>query len=95
MSAEALPMIIPVSDLRQDMSEVMESIEKENRRVVLTKHGRGKFVLLSIEDYNRITAIDELYKAIDVGLSDIEAGRVSDFREFATQLRGDMKNGRI
>jgi len=49
--------------------------------------------LLSIEDYNRITALDVLYEAIDEGIADIEAGRVSDFREFARQLREDMKNG--
>ena len=86
---------MPVSDLRQNMSEVMESIDKEKCTVVLTKHGRGKYILLGIEDYNRITAVEELYKALDIGLSDVEAGRVSDFREFAAQLRKDWKNGRV
>ena len=84
-----------MSDLRQNMAEIMESIDKGKRPVILTKHGRGKYILLSIEDYNRIAAIEELYKAIDDGIADIEAGRVSDFREFVKQLREDMKNGRI
>ena len=95
MSTGSLPMIRPVSDLRQNMAEIMESIDNEKRPVVLTKHGRGKYILLSIEDYNRIASIDELYKAIDEGIADIEAGRVTDFREFAAQLREDMKNGRV
>ena len=95
MKTGSLPVIMPVSDLRQNMAEVMESIDNEKCTVVLTKHGRGKYVLLSIEDYYKITAIDELYKAIDEGLADIEAGRISDFREFANQLREDMKNGRM
>ena len=73
----------------------MESIDTEKRPVILTKHGRGKYILLSIDDYNKLTSINELYKAIDEGIADIEAGRVSDFREFALQLREDMKNGRI
>ena len=77
------------------MAEIMESIDTERRPVILTKHGRGKYILLSIEDYNRIIAIYELYKAIDEGIADIEAGRVSDFQEFAKQFREDMKNGRI
>ena len=85
----------PVSDLRQNMAEIMESIDTEKRPVILTKHGRGKYVLLSIENYNQIAAIGELYKAIDEGIADIEAGRVSDFREFAGQIRKDIKNGRI
>jgi len=77
------------------MAEVMESIDTEKRPVILTKHGRGRYILLSIEEYNRITALEVLYEAIDEGIADIEAGRVSDFREFARQLREDMKNGQV
>jgi len=93
MRTSSLPDVRPVSDLRQNMAEVMESIDTEKRPVILTKHGRGKYILLSIEEYNRITAREVLYEAIDEGIADIEAGRVSDFREFARQLREDMKNG--
>ena len=95
MRTRTLPDVRPVSDLRQNMAEVMEFIDRENRPVILTKHGRGRYILLSIEEYNRITALDVLYETIDDGIADIEAGRVSDFREFARQLRKDMKNGRI
>jgi len=95
MNRSSLPEVRPVSDLRQNMSEIMESIDTEKRPVILTKHGRGKYILLSIEEYNRIAAINELYKAIDDGIADIEAGRMSDFREFVQQFREDMKNGRI
>ena len=93
MKTNTLPDVRPVSDLRQNMAEIMESIDTQKRPVILTKHGRGRYILLSIEDYNRITALDMLYEAIDEGIADIEAGRVSDFREFARQLREDMKNG--
>ena len=92
MRARTLPDVRPVSDLRQNMAEVMESIDTENRPVILTKHGRGKYILLSINTYNKLTALSELYEAIDEGIEDIEAGRVSDFREFAKELREKMKN---
>ena len=95
MNTMGIPDVRPVSDLRQNMAEIMESIDNEKRPVILTKHGRGKYILLSIEEYNRISANAELYKAIDDGIADIEAGRVSNFREFAKQLREDMKHGRI
>ena len=95
MNTISIPDVRPVSDLRQNMAEIMESIDTEKRPVILTKHGRGKYVLLSIEEYNRISAITELYKAVDEGIADIEEGRVSNFREFAKQLREDMKYGRI
>ena len=95
MRTSTLPDVRPVSDLRQNMAEVMESIDTEKRPVILTKHGRGRYILLSIEDYNRITAFDTLYRAIDEGVADIEAGRVSDFREFARVLREEMKDGSL
>ena len=93
MSLRAVPDVRPVSDLRQNMAEITEAIDTDNRSVILTKHGRGKYILLSIEEYNRIVSITELYKAIDDGIADIEAGRVSDFREFAADLRKEMANG--
>ena len=95
MSTVSLPNVRPISDLRQNMAEITKSIDTENRPVILTKHGRGKYILLSIEEYNRIVASSELYKAIDEGVADVESGRISDFREFAKQLREDVKNGRI
>ena len=95
MRTRTLPDVRPVSDLRQNMAEVMESIDTENRPVILTKHGRGRYILLSLENYNRITALNVLYEAIDEGIADIEAGRVSDFRKFAQELRDEMKNESI
>ena len=95
MRTSTLPDVRPVSDLRQNMAEVMESIDSDKRPVILTKHGRGRYILLSIEEYNQLVAINELYRAIDEGIADIEKGRISDFREFAAQLREDMKNGRV
>ena len=95
MNIGTVPDVRPVSDLRQNMAEITESIDTDKRPVILTKHGRGKYILLSLEEYNRIVAIGELYKAIDDGIADIEAGRVSNFGEFAKQLRKDMKNGQV
>ena len=95
MNTAIVPDVRPVSDLRQNMAEITESIDTDKRPVILTKHGRGKYILLSIEEYNRIVAISELHKAIDDGIADIEAGRASDFREFAKQLREEMGNGRV
>ena len=95
MSARTLPDVRPVSDLRQNMAEITDSIDRENRPVILTKHGRGKYILLSIEEYNRLAAIDELCEAIEEGIVDVESGRITDFREFAEQFREDLKNGRI
>ena len=93
MNLATISDVRPISDLRQNMAAITESIDTDNRSVILTKHGRGKYVLLSIEEYNRIVSASELYRAIDDGIADIEAGRFSDFREFADDLRKEMRNG--
>jgi len=95
LRTNSLPDVRPVSDLRQNMAEIMESIDTEKRPVILTKHGRGRYILLSLDDYNQITALSVLYEAIDEGIADIDAGRVSDFRDFANELREEMKNESI
>ena len=44
------------------------------------------------QNMNKITvSIGKLYKDIDDGIADIEAGRVSDFSEFAKQLRKETE----
>ena len=80
---ESLIGVIPKADSTLD----------EYRADRLTKH--DKDIIPSDPEYNKITAISELYQAIDEGISDIEAGRVSDFRDFAKQFCEDMKRGKV
>ena len=46
-----MPNILPVSDLR-NYNEVLKNCQS-GEPVFLTKNGRGRFVLLDIEDYER------------------------------------------
>ena len=46
--------IRPVSDLRNKFPEI-ETLVKENQPVYLTKNGYGAMVVLSLEEYSRIT----------------------------------------
>jgi len=64
-----MPSIKPVSDLR-NYSEVLRDIKIGNP-VFLTKNGRGKYVLLDMEDYEKTDAslklLAELSKGRKVG----------------------------
>lgn len=40
----------PLADVKNRLSEVVDRIEREHGRVVITKHGRAAAVILSIED---------------------------------------------
>jgi antitoxin YefM len=39
-----------LADVKNRLSEVVERIEREHGRVVITKHGRAAAVILSVED---------------------------------------------
>lgn len=47
-----MPNIFPVSDLRT-YNDVLKNC-KDGEPIFLTKNGRGKYVVLDIEEYNRI-----------------------------------------
>lgn len=53
-----MPNILPVSDLR-NYNEVLKNCRK-GEPVYLTKNGRGRFVVLDIEDYERERAEKKL-----------------------------------
>jgi len=41
---------LPLADVKNRLSEVVERLEREHGRVVITKHGRPAAVMLSVED---------------------------------------------
>lgn len=53
-----------LADVKNRLSEVVDRIEREHGRVVITKHGRPAAVVLSVED------IESLEETLDVLSSD-------------------------
>ena len=51
--------IRPVSDLRNKFTDIEKAVQA-NGHVVLTKNGYGSMVVLSIEEYSRLTNALEL-----------------------------------
>jgi prevent-host-death family protein len=54
---------VPLADAKNRLSEVVERLEREHGRVVITKHGRPAAVMLSVED------LDSLEETLEI-LSD-------------------------
>ena len=52
--------IRPVSDLRNKFSEIEAIVKEQDEPVYLTKNGYGSMVVLSIEQYSRLTDRIEL-----------------------------------
>jgi prevent-host-death family protein len=51
---------MPLADVKNRLSEVVDRLEREHGRVVITKHGRPAAVVLSIED------LESLEETLDI-----------------------------
>ena len=56
----AMSDILPLAEVKNHLSEVVEEIERTHQRVVLTKHGRPAVVLISVEDLESLEATLEI-----------------------------------
>lgn len=51
---------MPLADFKNRLSEVVDRLEREHGRVVITKHGRPAAIVLSVED------LESLEETLDV-----------------------------
>ncbi len=77
----ALSEHLSLADVKNRLSEVVDKLEREHGRVVVTKHGQPAAVMLNVDDLESleetlaILSNPELRDAIREGEADIEAGR--------------------
>ncbi len=46
----SVPEHVPLAEVKNRLSEVVDRLEREHGRVVITKHGKPSVVMLSLED---------------------------------------------
>ena len=93
MQQKAMPQIRPLTDLRASMNEIASFVDMEKSSVIFTKHGYGKYIFMSLEEYNAIVCRYDLYEHLQEGLGDVASGRITPFDAFMDGLRIDMKEG--
>ncbi len=69
-----MPVIRPVSDLRNKFSSISDEVHENDEPVFLTKNGVGDMVVMSIEHYERQMARIDLYRELDIAEREIESG---------------------
>jgi antitoxin YefM len=68
---------MPLADVKNRLSEVVDRLEREHGRVVITKHGHPAAVVISVED------LESLEETLDVMGT---AGLLDDIREALAEL---------
>jgi prevent-host-death family protein len=68
--------ILPIADFKARASEVVRRLREHRRPVVITQSGKPAAVLLSPEEFDRLTYRARFLDAVGEGLADAEAGRV-------------------
>ena len=66
----------PASELGANSTAILERVRESKRPVALRHEGRDIAVVVDIESYQRLLDEVDLLRDIQVGLADVEAGRV-------------------
>jgi prevent-host-death family protein len=69
-----MPIIRPISDLRNNFANISEVVHTENEPVFLTKNGFGDMVVMSLEYYEQQLARIELYQKLHEAREEIQNG---------------------
>ena len=56
-----MPVIRPISDLRNRAAEISELCRREDQPVFITRNGKGDMVVMSLAHYERLQSMLELY----------------------------------
>lgn len=81
----------PLNDLKVGAGEIVGQVERTGRPVVLTRHGRGVAVILSLaafEEMQERVADGDLRRALNDGEADIAAGRTARHEDVVARHLG-------
>ncbi len=86
-----MPMIRPISDLRNSANEISDFCRQTRDPVYITRNGTGDMVVISIEEYERQQALLKLYGELATAEQEIAAGAEGkDFLTLARQMRAQI-----
>ena len=82
-----MPIIRPISDLRNNFSSISDTVHSDDEPVFLTKNGIGDMVVMSLDYYEKQLARIELYQKLNEARDEIRNGaKGTDARTFIQGL---------
>lgn len=68
--------IVPIAEFKAHLSRLVRELQGRSRPVVVTQNGRPAAVVLSPDEFDRLSYRARFVESVSEGLEDIEAGRV-------------------
>jgi len=91
----AIPSIVPVSELRQNASELIKQVGKTTEPIVITQRGHARAVLQDIETYQQIQRKLEIAELLARGEAEIEAEVGTPFADVIGSARQQVKDAAV
>lgn len=85
--------IVPFSDARAHLTELLDEVERVHEHLVITRNGRRAVVVMSQDEYEslietlEVLADDEAMEDLRKSDEDVKAGRVYDWEKVKRDLR--------
>ena len=87
-----MPLIRPISDLRNRSTEISELCHSEDQPVFITKKGKGSLVVMSQAHYERLHSLLEIYQKLGEAEALDAAGEQGiTHREIVKRLKVNIK----
>jgi prevent-host-death family protein len=86
-----MPVIKPISDLRNRANEISRLCHQQDQPVYITRNGKGDLVVMSQAHYDRLEAQLELYRKLDEAESQASQGTKGiGHREMIRRMRARL-----
>ena len=86
-----MPLIRPISDLRNRATEISELCHSGDQPIFITKNGKGDLVVMSQAHYERLHSLLELYQKLGEAEALDATGELGiTHREIITRLKAEL-----
>lgn len=82
--------IVPVSDFKAQAADWLRRVVETGHPLVITQNGKAAGVLLSPAEFDRLNERARFVAAVEEGIADADAGRLSDHDEVVARMRARM-----
>jgi antitoxin YefM len=69
--------IVPISEFRYNVSEVIKKAKDTKRPVLITQNGKGSAVIIDVNEYEQLMETIDITNAIKRAEQDIKTGRTT------------------